>query len=66
MRSSTLKLTTIFGYDPEKGVWGPTERTRYMDIEWANAKRLVEEITTFVTDNLTPCQSGHTFYYRRR
>lgn len=62
--SDSLKLTTIYGYDPEKNCWGPTERRSEMDIEWKNGKRLIDEIQDLALADFDAYRGGPHWYRR--
>lgn len=63
--TTELGLTTIMGYDPDKNCWGPTERRSFMDIEWANSRRLLEEITAYRDLHFEP-YGRHVTWYRKK
>lgn len=60
-----LKLTTIYGYDPQKNCWGPEERTSRMEMEPKDAARLYGEARTWILDKLVPYQNGPHYYLPR-
>lgn len=63
--SCSIQLTTIYGYDPQNNRWGPSEHQSYMDIEWPNAKRLIEEIDALAQAEFTQLEGGHSWYRRK-
>lgn len=62
--SDTIELTTIYGYNPDKNVWGPSERRSDMEIEWKNGKRLIKEILEFAQAELVQRRPGESYYRR--
>lgn len=59
---SDIKLTSIFGYDPQKNRWGPTERHSDMQITFANGKRLVQEMTAHIHATMNQFNGGAHWY----
>lgn len=64
--SDTIELVTIYGYNQEKNMWGPSERRSDMEIEWKNGKRLVKEIMEFARAELVQRRPGESYYRRTR
>lgn len=53
-RASRASLTTIYGYDPDKNMWGPESRTSKTLLTWANAKRLIDAVRDLADKEFEP------------
>ena len=61
-----IVLTTIYGYDPEKGSWGPSERTSYAELPARWTHDLYLKAHAFITENLHPYNDGQHYYRSKR
>lgn len=61
----SIQLTTIYGYDPEKKSWGPSERQSHMEIDWKNGKRLLAEIQDLALAHFDAYNGGPHWYRRK-
>lgn len=61
-----IMLTTIYGYDPEGGSWGPSERTSYAELpaRWTN--ELYKKAHAFIVENLHQYNGGVHYYRSKR
>lgn len=63
--SDSIELVTIFGYNPEKNNWGPTERRSDMEIDWKNGKRLLTAIQDLAMAEFAAYNGGPHWYRRK-
>ena len=65
-RASRATLTTIYGYDPDKNMWGPESRTSKTLLTWANAKRLIDAVRDLADREFEPHKGDVYARYRRK
>lgn len=65
-RASRASLTTIYGYDPDKNMWGPESRTSDTQLTWANAKRLIDAVRDLADKEFEPHRDDINVRRRRK
>lgn len=65
-RASRASLTTIYGYDPDKNMWGPESRTSETALTWANAARLIDAVRDLAEEEFEPHKDDMYARYRAK